>query len=118
MVGVYICDKWEIQKAYNVYRGGGGRRGFGRPPSHTHTHTHKHTHTRDGLNYAQVKKVPPQEISVKLLQNKSVKLVILAQSTLFWLVNFFWLRYTVIRPPPPPPHVENPDYGPVTIHLL
>ena len=66
MVGVYICDKWEIQKAFNVYRGGGGS-GVRTPPPHT----------RDGLNYAQVKKVPPQGISVKLLQNKSVKLAIL-----------------------------------------
>ena len=68
MVGVYICDKWEIQKAFNVYRGGGV--GGQTPPP-------LHTHTRDGLNYAQVKKVPPQGISVKLLQNKSVKLAIL-----------------------------------------
>ena len=69
MVGVYICDKSEIQMAFNVYRGVGGS--YAPPPPHTHTHT------RDGLKYAQVKKVPPQGISVKLLQNKSVKLAIL-----------------------------------------
>ena len=96
---------------------GGGGRGFGRPPPHTHTHT------RDGLNYAQVKKAPPQRISVKLLQNKSVKLAILVLKNNNNKVPFFarqlfsgyWgvpLHRRLVRPP-----VENPDYG-LRVHIL